>query len=65
MYESCMEARLDFEKALVSDYACNRNHNIFSYIRLISKQSLIPPVMHLDHEEASNDPGIASLFNVF
>ena len=65
LYESCVEAKRNYEKTLVADYAFKRNNNIFSYIRSISKQSSIPPVMHLDHKEASEDHDIVSLFNEF
>ena len=59
-------AKTEFEADLVHKFAFNNNNQIYRYIRSYTKQSILPPLMHLNHhKKESSDFGRATLFNQF
>ena len=59
------EAKLEFEDHLVATFAHNNSSKIYSYIRTLSRNSGLPPVMYLDSISATTNSDKAELFNQF
>ena len=59
------KARIDYESNLVSRFASLRDPKIFRYIRSLSGQGNLPPVLSLGSQEASTAREKASLFNQY
>ena len=54
-----------FESGLIQNYSRSNTSKIFHYIKSISNQDVLPPVMYLDSTYASSDQDKANLFNKF
>ena len=58
-----VQAKSDYETKLIESHNSSNSSAIYSYIRSISNQSVIPPTLHLDNIVAVSDSDKASLFN--
>ena len=59
------EAKSDFEHQLIDSFAHHNSNKIYSYIRSLSKQRSLPPVMFFDEDDACTIQQKVELFNRF
>ena len=58
-----VQAKSDYQTKLIESHNSSNSSAMYSYIRSISNQSVIPPTLHLDNIVAVSDSDKASLFN--
>ena len=58
-------AKSNYETRLIETYQSSNSSNIFSYIRSLSTQNMLPSTLYLENILATTDFEKASLFNLY